>query len=124
MPDRRTYVRRRLLAGAVGVTLLAAVVLLVRGACAGPALRWTVASRFDDYGLPLACGGVLGRSQPGVAHRTLPCGTKVTIAYRGRTVTVPVVDRGPYVAGREFDLTGATADALRFTGVHRVQVAP
>jgi rare lipoprotein A (peptidoglycan hydrolase) len=29
-------------------------------------------------------------------------------------VTVPVVDRGPYVAGREWDLTGATKARLRF----------
>ena len=35
----------------------------------------------------------------GVAHKSLPCGTKVTIRYRGRQVRVPVVDRGPYVGG-------------------------
>jgi rare lipoprotein A len=29
-------------------------------------------------------------------------------------VRVPVVDRGPYVQGREFDLTEATKQALRF----------
>jgi rare lipoprotein A len=29
---------------------------------------------------------------------------------------VPVIDRGPYVAGREWDLTGATARALGFSG--------
>ena len=34
--------------------------------------------------------------------------------YRGRTATVPVVDRGPYVAGREYDLTEATKNRLRF----------
>jgi rare lipoprotein A (peptidoglycan hydrolase) len=35
---------------------------------------------------------------------------------------VPVVDRGPYVAGREFDLTAATKDDLRFDGVGTVKV--
>jgi len=82
----------------------------------GPWQR-AIASRFDDYGQPLACGGVLGEQQLGVASRTLPCGTVVTIGYRGRFVTVPVVDRGPYVAGRTWDLTGATAEALRFPGL-------
>jgi rare lipoprotein A len=65
----------------------------------------------------LACGGELTSSTMGVANRTLPCGTLVTLRYAGRTVRVPVVDRGPYVAGREFDLTEATKRALAFGGV-------
>jgi hypothetical protein len=62
----------------------------------------------------LACGGSLTSSTLGVANKTLPCGTLVTLRYGGRSVRVPVVDRGPYVAGREFDLTEATKQALRF----------
>ena len=50
----------------------------------------------------------------GVASRTLACGTLVTLRFDGRSVRVPVVDRGPYVEGREFDLTEATKDALGF----------
>jgi rare lipoprotein A (peptidoglycan hydrolase) len=38
----------------------------------------------------------------------------VTLRYHGHTVRVPVIDRGPYVAGREFDLTEATKRALGF----------
>ena len=34
----------------------------------------------------------------GVAHKKLPCGTPVAIAYEGKSITVPVVDRGPFVA--------------------------
>ena len=41
----------------------------------------------------------------GVAHKSLPCGTMVTLSHGANTVTVPVVDRGPYIAGREFDLS-------------------
>jgi hypothetical protein len=62
----------------------------------------------------LACGGSLTSSTLGVANRTLPCGTLVRLRYRGRSVRVPVVDRGPFVAGREFDLTPATRLALGF----------
>lgn len=62
----------------------------------------------------LACGGSLTSSTMGVANRTLPCGTLVRLRYGGRSVRVPVVDRGPYVAGREFDLTQATKQALGF----------
>lgn len=69
------------------------------------------------YGNGVACGGTLERSTLGVASKTLPCGAKVTFRYHGRTVTVPVIDRGPYVAGRDFDLTEATKQRLGFPGV-------
>ncbi|ADB51895.1 septal ring lytic transglycosylase RlpA family protein [Conexibacter woesei] len=82
--------------------------------------RASLASWYGIYGGPLACGGTLGYSQMGVAHKSLPCGTKVTIRYGGRQVTVPVIDRGPYVGAREWDLTGATARALGFDGVGTV----
>ena len=62
----------------------------------------------------LACGGSLTSSTLGVANKTLPCGTLVTLRYGARSIRVPVVDRGPYVAGREFDLTEATKQALGF----------
>lgn len=57
------------------------------------------------YGNSMACGGRLSTSTWGVAHKTLPCGTRLTICYT-RCAAVTVVDRGPYVAGRDFDLTG------------------
>ncbi len=81
------------------------------------AFRPTLASWYDLYGGALACGGTLGYGTLGVANKTLPCGTQVTLRYRGREVTVPVIDRGPYVGGREWDLTGATARRLGFDGV-------
>lgn len=68
----------------------------------------------------LACGGQLTGSTLGVANKTLPCGTLVTLRYGGHSIRVPVVDRGPYVAGRDFDLTEATKRALGFEGVGQV----
>jgi hypothetical protein len=62
----------------------------------------------------LACGGSLTSGTLGVANKTLPCGTMVTLHYGNRTVRVPVVDRGPYVAGRDYDLTPATKARLGF----------
>ncbi len=84
-------------------------------------VQTSVASVFTDYGLGLACGGVLARNQLGVAHKTAPCGTMITFTYAGRSLTVPVIDRGPYIVGREWDLTGATAAALAFPGLGRIQ---
>jgi rare lipoprotein A (peptidoglycan hydrolase) len=68
------------------------------------------------YGGHLGCGGTLDAGDLGVAHKSLPCGTKVTLRHRGRVVRVRVIDRGPYVAGREYDLTEATARRLKFKG--------
>jgi hypothetical protein len=67
-----------------------------------------------------ACGESLGAATMGVANKTLPCGTMVTLRYRGRTVRVPVIDRGPYVAGRDYDLTYATRQALRAGDVSQI----
>jgi rare lipoprotein A (peptidoglycan hydrolase) len=70
------------------------------------------------YGNRTACGLAMTESLIGVAHKTLPCGTKITFRHAGNVVTMPVVDRGPYVAGRQFDLTGGACLALDhcFTG--------
>ena len=70
-----------------------------------------VASWYGPGGLT-ACGETLTASTLGVANRTLPCGTLVTLRYRNRTVRVPVIDRGPFVTGRDYDLTWATKLAL------------
>lgn len=71
------------------------------------------------YGRSTACGQKLTPTLMGVAHRTLPCGTKVAFYFRGRTITVPVVDRGPFGAGLSWDLTYAAAEALDFTETGR-----
>ena len=51
----------------------------------------------------------------GIAHKSLPCGTMVTLTHGATSVTVPVVDRGPYVAGREFDLSPRVKTELNCT---------
>ncbi len=75
------------------------------------------------YGNRTACGQTLRKGTQGVAHKTLPCGTKVLIGNRGRFVITRVIDRGPYTAGRSWDLTNATRKALRFSGVGDVRHA-
>jgi rare lipoprotein A (peptidoglycan hydrolase) len=66
------------------------------------------------YGHGLACGGTLKPTTFGIAHRTLPCGTLVTVAYHGRRVSVRVIDRGPF-SGASVDLTSRTKQYLHFT---------
>jgi rare lipoprotein A (peptidoglycan hydrolase) len=81
----------------------------------------SIASVYTDYGHGVACGGILQVPELGVANKTLPCGTEVTFRYGDRAVRVPVIDRGPYIAGREWDLTGATAEALHFPGLGPIE---
>lgn len=73
------------------------------------------------YGNTTADGTLLTADTWCVAHKTLPFGTVVQITYGGKTVDVPVRDRGPYVAGREFDLSAAVARSLGFSGVHPIE---
>jgi rare lipoprotein A (peptidoglycan hydrolase) len=69
------------------------------------------------YGNGVACGGTLRPSTIGVAHKTLPCGTMVKFKHRGHVVMARVIDRGPYITGRAWDLTEAAAEALDFEDV-------
>lgn len=78
--------------------------------------RLAVASWYDDAG-STACGF---HAYYGVANKTLPCGTKVALRYNGRSVTAVVDDRGPYVAGRDWDLNQNTAATLGFDGIDTV----
>jgi rare lipoprotein A (peptidoglycan hydrolase) len=75
------------------------------------------------YGNKTACGQTLRATTIGVAHRNLPCGTMVKFVYHGHAVVAPVIDRGPYVKGRAWDLTAATSEALEFEGVGMVHYA-
>lgn len=75
------------------------------------------------YGNSTACGQTLRPSTLGVAHKSLPCGTKVTFAHHGHYVVARVIDRGPFVAGRTWDLTSATSEALGLTSVANVRYA-
>ncbi len=64
------------------------------------------------YGNRTACGQAMTRTLRGVAHKHLPCGTRVVLHHGGRFVVARVVDRGPYTDGVTFDLTAATARQL------------
>jgi rare lipoprotein A len=98
-----------------------------RAAGASPAVTITVyrpaiATQYGPgfYGSRTACGQILRPHTLGVANRTLKCGTPVAIYYQGKTIVVPVIDRGPYANGADWDLTEATAAALGIPGTATV----
>jgi rare lipoprotein A len=80
--------------------------------------RQAIATQYGPgfYGQRTACATKLTPSTIGVANRTLKCGTKVSVYYHGRTMVIPVIDRGPYANHADWDLTTATAKALGIDG--------
>jgi hypothetical protein len=90
-------------------------------------MRWAGATWYGPglYGRHTACGQVLGPHTVGVAHRSLPCGTTVKLAYHGHSIVTQVIDRGPYSRGNSWDLTLAAARALDFekAGADRIGYA-
>jgi rare lipoprotein A (peptidoglycan hydrolase) len=64
------------------------------------------------WGNRTACGRTLKHDTVGVAHKKLPCGTKVVFSKGGHWLRTKVIDRGPYVRGRKWDLTQEAAQAL------------
>jgi len=75
------------------------------------------------WGRQTACGQTLRPSTLGVAHKSLPCGTTVKFVYHGHVLITQVIDRGPYVRGRAWDLTQAASEALEFEGVGNLRYA-
>lgn len=88
-------------------------------------LRPAIASYYGPglYGNQLGCGGTLQPDTVGVAHKSLPCGTKLIVAYGDESVKTSVIDRGPYVGNREFDLTEALRNKLGFGSTGTVYVS-
>jgi rare lipoprotein A (peptidoglycan hydrolase) len=90
-------------------------------------MKWAGATWYGPglYGRHTACGQMLGPHTVGVAHRSLPCGTTVKLAYHGRSIVTQVIDRGPYSRGNSWDLTLAAARALDFerAGADRIGYA-
>jgi len=113
-------------------SILAACCLALLASCAHapmearPGLAYTaVASWYGPgfNGKRTASGEVFDMDRPSAAHRTFPFGTKlrVTNPKTGKSVDVTVNDRGPFVAGRELDLSKAAAfeiGALSTCAVH------
>jgi rare lipoprotein A len=68
-----------------------------------------------------ACGEAFTNTLQGVAHPVLPCGVKIYIRFNGQDVLTQVVDRGPNVPGRNFDITKALADRIGLHGTQTIE---
>jgi rare lipoprotein A len=90
---------------------------------AGKVHRSGIATWFGPgfYGRKTACGQTLTPGVVGVANRTLPCGTLVKVTYSAHSITLPVLDRGPYSHIADWDLTAGAAHALGISDTVRIR---
>lgn len=95
------------------VILVVALVALASPAvaeCRGQIVKASWYGR--ESGNRTASGMAFNGRQFIVAHKSLPFGTKLRLTYKGRSVVVPVEDRGPYIKGRTLDLAEVVAERL------------
>jgi len=128
----KTYTLVLVLLASIACATSAATALAATGGSAAPAgstpapapsIHTTgIATWFGPgfYGKQTACGQTLTPGVVGVANRTLACGTLVKVTYKGHSLTVPVLDRGPYSHGANWDLTAGAAEALGITETVRI----
>lgn len=97
----------------LGLTLWAFAGIFADRAEAETALASWYGPGFE--GNPTASGEPYNPYDFTAAHKTLPLGTQLEVSYNGRSVIVTVNDRGPYIPGRELDLSQAAAEYLGLT---------
>src|ERR1700690_719942 len=70
----------------------------------------------NESGSRTASGQRFNQNALTCAHHSLPFGTQLRVTHGGRSVFVPVNDRGPFVRGRVLDLSTAAARAVGIVG--------
>jgi rare lipoprotein A len=101
--------------------------VLVTG-CSPKVMEKGKASFYADFfqGRKTSNGDVFRQRKRTAAHKTLPFGTKVKVTNlkNGKTVTVRINDRGPFVEGRIIDLSKKAARRLGMVndGVANVEI--
>ena len=93
------------------IRLIAAAVVAGLLAIPAHACETVIASWYGGkfHGRATASGERFDKNAMTAAHKTLPFGTKLRVSYNGKSVTVRVNDRGPFVRGRDLDLSEAAA---------------
>lgn len=76
----------------------------------------------EFHGRRTASGQIFNENDFTCASRTLAFGTRLALSRADRRIIVVVTDRGPFISGRDLDLSKAAAAALGFSGVEPVHV--
>ena len=107
----------------VVITICGAAMLFIAGSYCALA-ESGLASVYAYSGTKTASGERANPAGLTAAHRTLAFGTHVRVTNRrnGRSITVRINDRGPFLRGRVIDITPAAASALGFSGLAPVEI--
>ena len=109
---------------AAAVAMVAAIPLVVVGKAIGDKAGLVTASWYGEKyrGKPTASGSLFDPDKLTAAHRKLPFGTRVRCRLGPRFVVVTITDRGPFVKGREIDLSRAAFRQLAHTDAGLIQI--
>lgn len=109
---------------AVLIALIAAIPLIVVGKVVGDRTGLVTASWYGERyrGKPTASGELFDPDKLTAAHRRLPFGTRVRCQLGKKFVVVTITDRGPFVKGREIDLSRAAFQRLANTDAGLIQI--
>ena len=109
---------------AAAVAMVAAIPLIVVGKAIGDKAGLVTASWYGEKyrGKPTASGSLFDPDKLTAAHRKLPFGTRVRCRLGPRFVVVTITDRGPFVKGREIDLSRAAFRQLAHTDAGLIQI--
>ena len=108
--------------------LLVFGVLIIVGGCATAGSTHTLPSVMTAswymHGTRTANGERFNPQGMTVAHKTLPFNTMLRLTHNGKSVIVRVNDRGPFLKGRQLDLSRGAAQHLgcEHLGVCRLSV--
>lgn len=105
---------------------VAAFFMVATQARAAECWHWVASWYGTESGNRTANGEPFDGTSLTAAHRTLPFGTMLKVIYQGREVVVRINDRGPFISGRQLDLSEAAARRIGLTraGVGRVKACP
>lgn len=112
--------RRLLVFGAAAMVSLLVSLFAVRIADADQMVASWYGPGFE--GATTASGEPFNAGDFTAAHKTLPFGTKLNVTLDGRSVVVRVNDRGPFVTGRDLDLSQAAAEQIGLTALGEATV--
>ena len=106
------------------VALIAAFPWVVVGKVVGDRTGLVTASWYGERyrGKPTASGELFDPDKLTAAHRRLPFGTRVRCQLGKKFVVVTITDRGPFVKGREIDLSRAAFQRLANTDAGLIQI--
>src|SRR5689334_10111052 len=90
------------------------VILLLLLVSPAKATEWMRASwyGYESVGQVTASGARFDPHCMTAAHPSLPFGTKLLVIRNGKTVVVTITDRGPFIPGRDVDLSLGAAERL------------